>query len=98
MSVDVEIYMSNIIKFFKENPADLLNLVPKDKEQDFFIKIREESFKNFEKGEEASLTQPQLIKICAELNGKKDVYDRKIEEQQIKKVFVETKFGNYCLN
>ena len=98
MSVDVEIYMNNIIKFFKENPSDLLNLVPKDKEQDFFVKIREESLSNYEKGEEVSLTQPQLIKICAELNGKKDVYDKKIAEEQIKKIFVETKFGTYCLN
>jgi hypothetical protein len=30
MSVDIEIYMSNIIKFFRENPKDLLNLIPKE--------------------------------------------------------------------
>ena len=38
MSVDVEIYMNNLVKFFKENPRDLLNLVPKEKEEEFYIK------------------------------------------------------------
>ena len=35
MSVDVEIYMNNLVKFFRENQKDLLNLVPKDKEEEF---------------------------------------------------------------
>jgi hypothetical protein len=26
MNLDVEIYMNNVIKFFRENPNDLLNL------------------------------------------------------------------------
>jgi len=37
MSVDVEIYMNNLIKFFRENPKDLLNLIPKNKEDEFYI-------------------------------------------------------------
>ena len=41
MNVDVEIYMNNIVKFFKSNPKDLLNLVPKEREEDFYDKIRE---------------------------------------------------------
>jgi len=42
--VDVEIYMNNIIKFFRENPTDLLNMVPKDKEEyfpSFILKVFE---------------------------------------------------------
>jgi hypothetical protein len=31
MNVEIEIYMSGIIKFFKDNPNELLNLVPEDK-------------------------------------------------------------------
>ena len=69
MSVDVEIYMNNLIKFFRENPKDLLNLIPKNKEDEFYIKIKEVAFQNYEKGEEAALTQPQLIDICSVLNG-----------------------------
>jgi hypothetical protein len=38
MNVEVEIYMSNMIKFFKENPNDLINLIPKIKEEEFYFK------------------------------------------------------------
>lgn len=92
MSVDVEIYMSNIIKFFKKNEKDLLNLVPKTMEEKFYDRIREVAVSNSEKGEEVCLTQKQLIEICAELNGK-PIIDKKIEG-----VMVKTKFGFYSLN
>ena len=95
MSVDVEIYMNNLIKFFRENPKDLLNLIPKNKEDEFYIKIKEIAFQNYEKGEEAALTQPQLIDICRVLNGQ--VIDDKIEELD-KRIFIEYKNGYICLN
>ncbi len=66
--VDVEIYMNNIIKFFRENPTDLLNLVPKDKEEYFYTKIKKVAIENYEKGEDVSLTQSQLIDVCSEIN------------------------------
>jgi len=93
MSVDVEIYMSNIIKFFKQNPKDLLSLVPQDKEQQFYTKIREVAFYNHDQGKEITLTQNQLIEICKELNTKKISPD-----EQIVGVFWESKFGKICLN
>ena len=93
MSVDVEIYMNNMIKFFKENPNDLLNLIPKSKEEEFYVKIREEAFKNIENGEDASLTQKQLMDICVILNGKHPLKDRKIDG-----VFLTTSYGLICLN
>ena len=37
MNVDVEIYMNNFIKFFRENPNDLLTLIPKGTENESFI-------------------------------------------------------------
>ena len=52
MSVDIEIYMSNIQKFFKDNPKDLMNLVPKEKEEEFYVMIREVAEQNFEKNGE----------------------------------------------
>ena len=36
MNVDVEIYMSEFVKFFKENPNDLIDLIGKAKQEDFF--------------------------------------------------------------
>ena len=63
MNLDVEIYMNNVIKFFKENPNDLLNLVSKEKEEFFYIKIKEVAIKNYEKGEDVSLTQSQILHL-----------------------------------
>jgi hypothetical protein len=67
MSVEVEIYVSNIIKFFKENPNDLESLVPRTKEEEFFEKLREASYKNFENGVDVVLTQSQIIEIVEKL-------------------------------
>jgi len=98
MSVDVEIYMNNIVKFFRENPKDLLNLVPKEKEEQFYIKIKEIAYTNHEKGEDAPLTQKQLSDICKVLN------EQSVEEKHSKKeflddrVFKKFKNGYFCLN
>lgn len=92
MNVDVEIYMSNIIKFFKENPQDLLNLVPESKKNEFFDKVREFAITNADKGDEVSLTRQQLIDICVEINGKQKDIEKKSN------VIVNTIYGDYCLN
>ena len=97
MSVDVEIYMNNIVKFFKSNPNDLLNLVPKDKEDEFYDKIRETAIQNIDKGEEASLTQKQMIEICVVLNGKIPKEDKVVEEK-LQSYIIGTKFGPIFLN
>ena len=81
MNVDVEIYMNNIVKFFKSNPKDLLNLVPKEREKDFYDKIKEVAIKNSENGEDAPLTQKQMIDICVVLNGKTPKEDKVIEKK-----------------
>jgi hypothetical protein len=93
MSVDIEIYMSNIIKFFRENPKDLLNLIPKEMEDNFYVKIRETASSNYDEGKEVSLTQKQMIDICRQLNGQ-------VVEEDVKnsKIFQKTKFGDICLN
>lgn len=113
MNVDVEIYMNNLIKFFKENPNDLINLVPKDKEVEFYSKLRDASYQNYKKGEEIALTQNQIIVICAELHGK----TKKVKEKSPKvelvgdilkspqyqhltigDLIINTSFGSYSLN
>lgn len=94
MNVDVEIYMNNIIKFFRENPKDLVNLVPKEKEQDLYRKIKEIAYKNYERGEDIILTQSQIMKICDEINGS----SKNFGVENINKVFYETIFGKICLN
>lgn len=93
MNVDIEIYLSNVQKFFKNNPKDLLNLVPKSKEQDFYKKIKEIAELNFEQGRDIVLTQKQLVEVCVELNGKKT----KVEDFD-PRVFMDSPFGKICLN
>lgn len=93
MNVDLEIYLNNIIKFFKNNPKDLLSLVPQELEQEFYKKIRERASMNHEEGTNIVLTQKQIIEICVELNRKK-----KVDENFDERVFKSTSFGFICLN
>lgn len=93
MNVDLEIYLNNFIKFFKKNPNDLLNLVPKELEEVFYSKIRERATLNVEEGQNPVLTQKQIIEICVELNGKKEKVQTLDE-----KLYMSTSFGIICLN
>ena len=91
MSVDVEIYVSNIIKFFQQNPSDLLNLVPKGKESDFYLKVRETALKNYEDGKEVALTRSQMLEICREINTK-------VPKISVEYPHIHTKYGIISLN
>lgn len=92
MSLDVDIYMNNILKFFRENPKELLSLVPKQKEKEFYDKIREVAMLNQTKGDEVALTQKQLIDICKDVNTGKSI------DEIAQKVIFFTPFGSYSLN
>lgn len=94
MNVDVEIYMNNFIKFFRENPEDLFTLIPRGKEDEFYKMIREKSLKNIETGDEPSLTQKQIIEICVVINGG----DPEKPKKKLESFIMETKFGNIILN
>lgn len=93
MNVDLEIYINNIKKFFKNNPKDLVSLVPQDKEEELYLKIRDRALKNVDEGLNPVLTQKQIIEICVEINtGKleKDFFDHR--------VFKIAPLGKICLN
>ena len=92
MGLDVDIYMNNILKFFKDNPTELYNLIPKQKEEEFFEKIREVASQNEEKGSDVALTQKQLLNICRVLNTQKTF------DEQSSKIMVYTPFGSFSLN
>ena len=97
MNVDVEIYMNNMVKFFKSNPDDLLNLIPKEKEEEFYKKIRETATENIDKGEDTPLTQKQIIDICVILNGKTPK-SKIVEEEKLESYMRMTNFGIIFLN
>ncbi len=93
MNLEVELYMSNVIKFFNENPKDLVKFVTQDKKDEFFQKIKEKALENVEMGEEVVLTQQQFIDICLVMN------EQQVKEfQYLKKVMVNTQYGQICWN
>jgi hypothetical protein len=93
MNIDVEIYLNNFVKFFNENPSDLANLIPYEKKDEFFTKVKEVVVENVKKGDDASLTRKQLIDLCAEIN--KEVSDFFIKKEG---PLLFTKFGLISLN
>ena len=94
MNLDVEIYMNGVIKFFNENLKDLANLIPVEKKDIFFKKIKEKALENAEKGEEVTITHKQMIDICIEINtGEKVVEIRHLDSPVFK-----TKYGDIFLN
>lgn len=89
MSLEVDIYLNNIKKFFEENPNDLINLIPMSKKNDFYNEIKKVAEINFEKFGEAGLTKKQFLEISLKL-GTTNITPQNV----IKK----TLFGEYSLN
>lgn len=96
MNVEVDIYMSGLIKFFNNNPQDLLNLIPGNRKDEFFKQIREVASTNVEEGKDPALTQKQILEICVILNTKEiqPVKDMFFDER----IFKPSPFGTICLN
>lgn len=90
MNVDVQIYVSNLKKFFNENPDDLANLIPLEMKEIFYDKVLELANQNSEEGKEIPLSRKQLIKLCVDLNGN--------PPKKGNEIFIETEFGNFFLN
>lgn len=64
MNIDVEIYMSNLIKFFNDNPNDLINLIPVSRRDEFFVKVKIVANKNVIEFKDPTLTKDQFLSIC----------------------------------
>lgn len=96
MSVDVEIYLSQLFKFFNDNPNDLQTLIPQDQKEEFFKRCREVVMTNLEKGEELSLTRKQLIQICVDINREKQTQEE--FDFKAKELFQKAPIGFICLN
>jgi hypothetical protein len=99
-NVDVEIYVSQLISFFENNPNDLIDLIGDLQKDEFYVKLREKCEENYNKGEDIVLTKNQIVEIVLELKFtevpvKKVKVDMIIE---IDKIFEKTKFGLIGLN
>lgn len=92
--VDVQIYLSQIKTFFKENPNQLIKLIGKAKPEDFFSGVEQIALSNLEKGEDIQLTNNQMIQLVVDLNGKK----MKTKKKEVLVPYQKFKFGKIYLN
>lgn len=97
MNVDVEIYVSQLVKFFKENPNDLMTLIPEKSKDLFFEMCRKQCIKNHESGQEIALTRKQMIDICVKINQDLEL-KKKMENIEVEGYFFQTPYGLVSLN
>ncbi len=95
-NVDCEVYISQLVTFFENNPNDLIDLVGDSKKESFFELVREYVYGNLEKGEEIILTNQQLIEIVLKLNNNKK--EPKTVSYDVLVPYIKTKFGEIILN
>ena len=94
-NIDVEIYITNLISFFENNPNDLIDLIGSLQKDEFYQKLRNRSETNYEEGKDFVLTRDQIIEIVLELKVPEIVSKEKID---ISKIIQKTSFGDIILN
>jgi len=94
-NVDLEIYITQLINFFENNPNDLLDLIGSLQKDEFYKKLRERCEKNIEEGIDLILTREQIVNIVVELKIP-DIKEKKY--QNLNKIIQKTKFGDIILN
>lgn len=103
-NVDIEIYVSQLINFFENNPNDLIDLIGDVQKDEFYQKVREKCEENVKKGDDIVLTKDQIIDIVIEL--KMPELEDKLKPKKVKvdmvieidKLFEKTKYGLIGLN
>jgi hypothetical protein len=91
-NIDIEIYISNLISFFENNPNDLISLIGDLQKNEFYEKLKQQSEKNFDEGKDIILSREQIVNIVVELK----IPD--IKNKNIDKIIHKTKFGDIILN
>lgn len=95
-NVDCEIYISQLVTFFENNPNDLIDLVGGENKDIFFQLVRKYVYVNFDKGDEVTLTNQQLIDIVLEINNKKK--ESNTISYEVLVPYIKTKYGEIILN
>lgn len=95
MSVDVEIYMTQLIEFFEKNPNDLMALIGDLQKNEFYQKLREKCENNFKEGKDIVLSKEQIVETVIEL---KFVVIETKEKKKLNKIVQKTSFGDIILN
>jgi Icc-related predicted phosphoesterase len=95
MSVDVEIYMTQLIEFFEKNPNDLMVLIGDLQKNEFYQKLRKKCENNFKEGKDIVLSKEQIVETVIEL---KFVVIEAKEKKKLNKIVQKTSFGDIILN
>jgi hypothetical protein len=96
-NIELDLYLSQMMKFFEENPNELKTLIGECDKALFFDKIKEQCFLNLEKGEDIILTQTQLIDIVRGLvAGGMIITKQPVDDVEL--AVQETSFGRIYLN
>lgn len=91
-NVDVDIYISQVIRFFETNQDELKLLIGDLNKENFYSRIKELAHKNHEKGDDVNLTRKQMLELIVDMNNE----ERK--KMKVNREFVETIYGSICLN
>ena len=95
MSVDVEIYKTQLLEFFEKNPNDLMTLIGDLQKNEFYQKLREKCENNFKEGRDIVLSKEQIVEIVLEL---KFVGVESKEKRYLNNIIQKTSFGDIILN
>lgn len=96
-NIDCEIYISQLITFFENNPNDLMILIGDLQKEEFYEKLKNTCEKNLEKGDDYILTKQQIVDIIIDLKIPEINEINKIENL-VNGVIQKTKWGEINLN
>jgi len=94
-SIDIDIYMSNLINFFEKNPNDLIVLIGELQKDEFYNRLRNICEKNLKDGKDITISKEQMINVILDL---KIPEIKKQKDNYINKIIQKTKFGDIILN
>jgi len=94
-SIDIDIYMSNLINFFEKNPNDLIVLIGELQKDEFYNRLRDICEKNLKDGKDITISKEQMINVILDL---KIPEIKKQKDNYINKIIQKTKFGDIILN
>lgn len=93
-NIDVEIYINQLIKFFDENPNDLMVLIGDLQKSLFYEKLRERCEQNLLEDLDITITRDQIVDIVLDLKFN----DTSKQANELSSIIQKTKFGNIILN
>ena len=96
-NIDCEIYISQLISFFENNPNDLSDLIGQVQKEEFYQKLRERCEKNYDENNDDVISRKQMIDIVIELKAP-ELHQMLNPENEIEGFIQKTKWGDIILN